>query len=213
MKLKSVPILFAALLGLESLSVASAADERYQFEVFLDQRPIGEHRFEVFKRGAQQRVSSRAEFKVRFLFVTAYRYRHSSDERFRDGCLEQISARTDANGTRYQVKGMRLGNDFRVERDAVSEKIDGCVKTFAYWDPGILEQDRLLNPQTGELEPVRVARRGLERVEVAGRELSATRYALVTDELTIDLWYHDQLGWVRLASDTGTGARLIYRRI
>jgi hypothetical protein len=70
-----------------------------------------------------------------------------------------------------------------------------------------------LNPQTGELEPVQVRRAGTEQVEAQGGQVSATRYELVTDELSIDLWYNDALGWVRLASDTGKGATLIYRRL
>jgi hypothetical protein len=28
-----------------------------------------------------------------------------------------------------------------------------------------------------------------------------------------DLWYNDDLGWAGLASDTGKGGRLVYRRI
>jgi len=210
---KPPPHAIALLLGLTAFSAAAASGGSYRFEVFLDERPIGEHRFEVRQRGEQQQVSSRAEFEVRFLFLTAYSYRHRSEERFRDGCLERISARTDDNGTRYRIEGIRLGEDFRIERDGASRQIDGCIKTFAYWDPAILEYDRLLNPQTGELEPVRVNRRGADRVEFAGRKIPATRYALITDELSIDLWYSDRHGWVRLASDTDTGARLIYRRI
>jgi len=213
MKHKPPCQVLTALLGLMVFSIASAAGDVYHFEVLLDDRPIGEHRFEIKSQGEQQLVSSRAELDVRFLFFSAYRYRHSSDERFRNGCLEQIAATTYDNGKRYRVDGTRLGEDFQLKRDEVRKRLDGCIKTFAYWDPAILDHNRLLNPQTGELEMVRADRRGIDRIEVAGRELRATRYALVTDELTIDLWYHDELGWVRLASDTGKGARLIYRRI
>nr|WP_274607887.1 hypothetical protein [Thiorhodovibrio winogradskyi] len=39
------------------------------------------------------------------------------------------------------------------------------------------------------------------------------RYTIDTDEVAIDLWYHDELGWVQLVSETGKGATLIYRRI
>ncbi|MGB5834054.1 MAG: DUF6134 family protein [Thiohalocapsa sp.] len=185
-----------------------------RFQVFLDERPIGEHSFRIADGGDTTRVSSRAAFDVDFLFVNAYRYRHNSDEIFRNGCLAEIDATTDDNGKRSRVEGAKVGGDFRIERGQGTQQTVGCVKTFAYWDPSFLEQRRLLNPQTGELETVRVQRKGNDRIKVAGgREVSAKRYALSTDELTIDIWYNDDLGWVGLESDTGKGRRIIYKRL
>jgi hypothetical protein len=203
----------AALLSLPVASATAAAVDDYRFEVLLDERPIGEHRFEIDRRGERQRVLSEAEFEVDFLFFTAYRYRHQSNEVFQDGCLRRIMSTTNDNGTRYRVDGAAVADGFRIDRGDDVETAAGCVKTFAYWDPAILEQTRLLNPQTGELEPVAVTRQGNDQVEIDGRVVPATRYALDTEELRIELWYHDELGWVRLASDTGKGVRLIYRRI
>lgn len=213
MRLSASRYTLGALLGLAALTAQASAGDTYRFEVLLDDKPIGEHRFEVETEGTQQRVRSTAEFKVDFLVFTAYRYQHQSNEVFRDGCLQQIRATTNDNGTRYQVEGEATGRAFVIDRGGDVEQAPGCIKTFAYWDPAILEQQRLLNPQTGELEAVGIREAGADRVEVAGREIAATRYALETDELTIELWYNDALGWVKLSSDTGKGARLIYRRI
>lgn len=85
--------------------------------------------------------------------------------------------------------------------------------TFAYWDPDFLGQKRLLNAQTGDIEGVSVRQKGRDDVAIGSGKVSATRYALRTDKLTIDLWYNDALGWVGLSSDTGKGRRLIYRRM
>lgn len=207
--------MFCALLGPLSLAAdaTTAGDQSFHFEVLLDERPIGEHRFEIDVSGDQQRVTSRAELEVDFLFLTAYRYRHQSNEVFRNGCLERLSSTTNDNGTRYAINGSAVSDGFRVDRGEEVEQLDGCVKTFAYWDESILQQPWLLNPQTGELESVSVQRRGPEQVEVSGREVAADHFQLITDELTINLWYNDELGWVRLASDTGKGATLIYRRL
>lgn len=200
-------------LTLTSLAVGASVDQTFRFEVLLDDKLIGEHRFDIDVSGDQQRVTSQAEFEVDFLFITAYRYRHQSNELFRNGCLERLSSTTNDNGTRYKIDGSAVSNGFRVDRGENVEQFDGCVKTFAYWDSAILQQPKLLNPQTGELESVSVQRHGAEQVAVNGSEVEATRFELVTDELTINLWYNDELGWVRLASDTGKGAQLIYRRL
>lgn len=208
------PFLGLTAVVLLTFGSPTLANELLRFQVYLDDRPIGEHSFRISAGGEATRVSSRAAFDVDFLFINAYRYRHTSNEVFRDGCLAQIDARTDDNGKRFQVEGSVVGEGFRIERADGSERAPGCVKTFAYWDRSFLEQPRLLNPQTGDLEQVRVQPKGNDRVEVEdGSTVAADRYALRTDELTIDLWYNDTLGWVGLESDTGTGRRIIYRRM
>lgn len=210
---RSVRATLGSLLLCSALPANAAVDDSYRFEVLLDDRPIGEHRFEIDRSGDRQQVASEAEFKVDFLFFTAYRYQHQSREVFRNGCLQRIRAQTNDNGTQYQVEGTARDDGFRIDRGEQVETAQGCIKTFAYWDPSILEQQRLLNPQTGELEPVIVRQQGTERIEFDGRRVPASRYTLETGELSIDLWYHEELGWVRLASDTGKGATLVYRRI
>jgi hypothetical protein len=210
------PISLAVLgLLLGALGFAgSAAAEQLRFQVYLDERPIGEHSFRIAGSGDTTRVTSRASFDVDFLFINAYRYRHTSSEVFRNGCLTAIDATTDDNGKRYQVSGEAAGDAFRIQATDGTERASGCVKTFAYWDRDFLSKRRLLNPQTGDLESVRVQPKGRDSIAVEnGREVPAERFALRTDELTIDLWYNDDLGWVGLESDTGKGKRIIYRRV
>jgi hypothetical protein len=211
-RLRRAALLLAAGALVAGAQIAAAKDLRFQ--VYLDERPIGEHSFRIADSGDTTRVTSRASFDVDFLFINAYRYRHSSNETFRDGCLTAIDATTDDNGKRYAVVGAASGDAFRIEAGDAVASTDGCVKTFAYWDKGFLTKRRLLNPQTGELESVRVQPRGSDAVAADnGASLRAERYALTTDELTIELWYNDELGWVGLESDAGKGKRIIYRRV
>jgi hypothetical protein len=204
--------LLAPTLALGSLS-ANSADEQLRFRVYLDDKPIGQHSFRIDTFGDSRLVASRASFDVDFLFINAYRYRHESRETWRDGCLDEIRATTDDNGKQLRVEGEATGKRFRIEGPDGRSQAGGCLMTFAYWNPDFLSQSRLLNPQTGELVDVSVRRLGPDRVPVEGRKVAATRYELKAEDLSIDLWYNDDLGWVGLESDTGKGARLIYRRI
>lgn len=211
---KPVPLAALGLLLGALGSGGIAAAEQLRFQVYLDDRPIGEHSFRIAGSGDTTRVTSRASFDVDFLFINAYRYRHTSNEVFRNGCLATIDASTDDNGKRFDVSGEAVGDAFRIQANDDTGRASGCVKTFAYWDQDFLEKRRLLNPQTGDLESVRVQPKGRDTIAVEnGREVSAQRFALQTDELTIDLWYNDDLGWVGLESDTGKGKRIIYRRV
>jgi hypothetical protein len=192
---------------------ALGANEQLRFKVYLDDKPIGQHSFRIDAIGDTQLINSRASFDVDFLFINAYRYRHQSRETWRDGCLDEIRASTDDNGKELRVSGEAAGRRFRIDGPEGSTQAGGCLMTFAYWNPAFLEQSRLLNPQTGELVDVSVRRLGSDRVPVEGRKVAATHYRLTAEDLSIELWYNDDLGWVGLESDTGKGARLIYRRI
>jgi hypothetical protein len=168
----------------------------WTFRVFLDEREIGHHRFNLSGQGAERELRSEARFDVRILLISAYRYRHDALERWRGECLASLSATTDDNGEPSAV-------DWRGPPGA-------CDMSFAYWNPRILQARRLLNAQTGELVPVSVTAQGEETVEVRGRPVLAQRHRLSGPKLSIDLWYSGG-EWVALQSEAAGRRRLIYR--
>lgn len=174
-------------------SAAESATGSWSFRVLLDGREIGQHTFMLERDAEGVRVVSEARFSVRFLFLTAYRYEHRAEERWRDGCLVSLEARTDDNGVRKDVR----------VRPAQ------CTRSFAYWDPAILRAERPLNSQTGEVLAVRSAALGIENIPVKGREVSASRHRLTAPGLSIDLWYAGT-EWVALESSVEGGRRLRY---
>jgi len=200
-------LLLAAALA-PGLALASAERE-WRFRVLLDGSQVGTHTFRVTGKGSERRVESDARFTVKFLFIDAYTYVHRARERWQGDCLAELDARTDDNGERIAVRGVGDGTAFEVEvpRDA---RLPGCVMTFAYWNPAMLEQPRLLNVQTGELIDVRIEPLGEEIVRVRGVAKSARRYAVHAPKFRIDLWYADDASWVQLESRTQSGRMLRY---
>lgn len=187
--------------------------KRLNFDVYLDERGIGYHRFELLGDGDALRLTTEADFEVRVLVFTAFEYEHRNTELWRDGCLERISARTDSNGERYQVEGEKRDGAFLLETQAGSRRVQECVATFAYWDRSLLERGRLLNAQTGEYLDVDLAPLPPATMTVGGRELAVERYALKAPGMDIELAYAADNGeWLALDSTVGEGRRLRYRR-
>jgi Family of unknown function (DUF6134) len=188
------------------------SSREWRFKVSLDDQPIGTHHFALRKQGEHKELTSEARFKVRILFFEAYRYEHSARELWRGECVERLDARTEDNGDVRTVRGAREDGMFRVTSGERVDAMPGCVQTFAYWNPRILEADRLLNPQTGEY--VSVQTMPLGRESIAGHE-QADRYRLVGRDasgavLQIDLWYSPSREWLALESRTVDGRRLRY---
>ena len=88
--------LAVSLLTLMASGVSLAEDsssKTLMFDVFLDGKKIGYHRFEIDGSRSNADVRSEAKFDVKFLFLTAFSYRHSARENWTGGCLEEIEAR------------------------------------------------------------------------------------------------------------------------
>ncbi len=185
--------ILAVMLFFTASSAVSLAEEPANrtllFDVFLDGKKIGYHRFEIAGQENNAAVRSEASFDVKFLFVTAFSYRHNATENWSGGCLDEIEARTDSNGSKLNVVGERTGNAFVIDTGEQAAELPECVMTFAYWNPGFLEQPRLLNPQTGEYLEVEVEELGRDVVRLDGREVPARTVRLTARQMDITLWY------------------------
>ena len=152
-----------------------------------------------------------ARFEVKILFVTAYRYVHEVSELWRGNCLEKLEARTNDDGTRLLTEAAADGNRLTVSTARGNATLEGCVMSFAYWNPDILRQSRLLNVQTGEYQAVKVAVIGDENIAVRGAQVAAKRYRITGPKNPIDLWYSADSDWLGLESTIAGGRRLRYR--
>ena len=184
--------------------LAAQDEQAYLFKVMLDDREIGFHRFDVKRTDDLEIVDIQAEFKVTFLAIPFYRYRHVNQETWRDGCLLTIRSQTNDNGDEFKVDGQRDDNGFSLATLDQSVDLDQtCVMTFAYWDMKMLEQTQLLNAQTGEYLPVEVNFEGDETLKLNESAVLAKRYRLLSPENDVDitLWYDRATRrWLSLAS-------------
>jgi len=202
-------VLIAALLILAPLTAYS---DNWVFGVYLDNKRIGEHRFDVVRNVDESSVSvvSRADFTVKVLLVPVFRYSHVANETWRDGCLSAIDSRTQVNGKESSLVGRLVDAGFELEmsdeKGLRHDTLPACVASFAYWDVDTLRShDRLLNSQTGSYQQVGS---NAVRVDAAGRELLELR----GNKFQIDVSYRDSdWHWLGLSTTTDGGRALQYR--
>ena len=210
------PRLFISLLSFLVFSVGfvchaqTSTQERYHFKVFLDDDEIGVQRFLVSSEGTRSQVEVEAQFDVTYFFIPFYSYRHTNSETWEGTCLKDIRAETNDNGESFFVRGTRQDGQIRLLTHAGKFSLEGCIKTFAYWNLDLLQSDRLLNSQTGELQPVQISKVGKETISVRGISTDTEHHRIVSDTFTIDLWYTMNHEWVALQSTTKNGGTLRY---
>ena len=196
-----------------TISVPSPASDtqmdRWDFNVYLNDKKVGKHSYEVTRVGDTEQVRSVADFQYKILFISAYRYEHSNSEQWSNDCLLGFDAKTNANGKHTQVSGRQDGDYFTVQGDdRANEQLPECIMSFAYWNPEFLDQSRLLNPQTGEYVDVTVERLPEEMLEVRGQPVAATRFRVTAYEVDLVLWYSPDNRWLALES-IAKGAHVI----
>jgi hypothetical protein len=207
---RPVPAALCAILLLATSLHAAAQSRVWDFRAFLDDSPIGYHRFTLVEQGGRRELKTESRFEVKVLFVIAYRYFHNATERWRGNCLESLSARTDDDGDKLAVDAVLDAKGLEVTTTKGSALIPGCAMSFAYWNPLILRQSRLLNPQTGEYEAIKVADLGEQSIVVRGAAVSAKHYRITGPKNPIDLWYSASDEWLALESTVAGSRRLRY---
>jgi hypothetical protein len=189
----------------------SSDTQQWNFRVYLDDSEIGYHNFSLFEEDGRKRLVTEAEFKVKFLFFTAFSYEHVNEETWKGDCLQEIFSQTNANGRMFEVRGVRDEGALEINSGEGRREVSGCVKTFAYWNPDILDEAELLNSQTGELLPVEIEPVATETLVVGGENVPARRYRLESRNMELDIWYsRDRQKWLALESTVKGGRKLRY---
>ena len=192
-------------------AVTHNSQQQWRFKVYLDEQMIGYHTVTVNPEKTRAKVEVEASFNVKFLFFTAYSYLHNTQETWENNCIKTIESRTNDNGELLYVTGQQEDQQLVLNTHAGSQSLPGCVRTFAYWDPRLLQASRLLNTQTGEYLDVSINYIAAEDLTINGDLIVAKRYRLQAESIVIDLWYSESMQWLALQTTTERGNQLRYQ--
>lgn len=186
--------------------------KEWAFDVYLDKSKIGSHTFTL----KDNTLTSKANFNVKVLFINAYKYDHTAKEQWSGDCLSALEANTIENKVITKVNGKLEGDAFNLKNGSTEQTLPACVMTFAYWNPKILTQNKLLNPQNAEYLDTTITKLGSAQIDVKGKPVEAMHYKIVgalkgTKKLNIELWYNQENDWVALKSVTPEGYNIIYK--
>ena len=183
-----------------------AEAQSWNFDVSMDGKPIGTHQFVLSeKENNQQILKSDAKFNIKILSISFFKYHHQANETWENNCLKKLEAKTQENSKTTVVKGQLEKAAFKISAPASAEIDAECVMTFAYWNPKILQQKKLLNPQTGDYLSANISSLGQESILVKGQNVKANHYKIDTAKFKIDIWYGQDDEWLALQSLTEDG--------
>jgi hypothetical protein len=198
------------LLVLYASQVASLETEKVvrvlDFEVFLDDREVGRHTFELLEKGDSIQVSSSMSLDFKLFKIKQVKYRHQADEVWESGCLVSLQSETEKQGKAFAVDASTDQTGLVVQRAKEIETLDGCVRGFSYWNPQWLQGAYLLNAESGINVPVEINSR------ISAQD-NITHIAITLPNADIDLQYDDAGEWLSLQTELLIGGTLRYQRV
>ncbi len=173
---------------------------RLEFSVVKSGAEIGRHAIRFSEKDGALIVDIEASLRVRFAFVTVYRYAQRTRETWRDGALVAFESDIDDNGTPFRVRAELRDGALHVNGHEEKLALARGTHPLSYWNPDLMRQSKGIDLQWGSLAELDVAERGIERRKVRGAEVETRRFNMKGTEvkagkrqpkpwLDVDAWY------------------------
>jgi hypothetical protein len=181
-------------------------DEIY-FDVYRKGTKVGFHRVRFDGTATDLTVSTEFKLQIDIFFITAFRYSYVSEEKWRNGRLEGLTADTDDDGTISAVNASWVDETLRIENRTSSVESSQPLFPTTHWNAGVVTQSQVLNTITGGIDDVQIEPTTTESVMTERGAVEAIRYTYSGD-LQNEVWYDQQGRWVKMRF-TGTDGSLI----
>lgn len=204
--------LLVFIFSLMSFSLAAKIDDqKIEFDIYLNDKKVGQQSITITPTETGEKVLTESEFTIKLLFVNVFSYKHTAREDWSDSCLNSIESNTKESGDNFLVRSNKINQQLSITSNSGTENLQGCVRSFAYWDLGRLDSKWLLNGQTGKYVPATLLDKGEEAFRVYNEEIKASHYTLTAEGSEINLWYDKNQKWVGLSTLVKGGRMLSYR--
>ncbi len=189
-----------------SAELEGASSRFLDFDVFLNDREVGQHQFELLQRGESTEVSSTMALDFKVFKIKRVKYLHQANEIWQSGCLVSLQSQTEKQGNAFAIEASTYEAGLVVQRPKETETLTGCVRGFAYWNPQWLQGDNLLNAETGINVPVVIS------AQISEKD-SITHIKIASAKFDIDLQYDAAGEWLSLETELLIGGILRYQRV
>ena len=182
--------------------------KRIEFDIYRNNKHIGEHIFSFAKSDEQISIESEINFIIKKLGIVLYKYHVKGKEVYKDGKLIKFNSRTDQNGKEKYVN-LELENDeFIINGSSFKGKTPTNYLLGTWWNHSIVESEAQISAVSGRIINQKVTFLGKETIKIGNKtyktlhfNFSSTDKKLKKDKkLNTDVWYEEKtFNWVKAA--------------
>ena len=179
---------------------------RIEFDIFRNNKHIGQHIFSFKKNGNQLEVESEINFQIKKLGVVLYKYHVKGTEYFENGKLVKFISKTNQNGKEKYVNIKLEDNNLVIDGSSFKGKVPTNYLLGTWWNHGLVEAEAQISAVSGRIIKQKVTFLGKETLIIGGKTYNTLHFnfssvdkKLAKDKkLNTDVWYEeDSLNWVK----------------
>lgn len=166
-----------------------------EYAVFWQKEEIGRHVYVITPTDgtASFKVTTDVDMTVKIGFITAFRYKHHSEEVWRDGYLESLTSETNDDGKNQKTTGRRTESGFETAGPAGTFTAPfETLTTNDLWTTELLAQRKIVDAQDGEFMGVSAQPQGDQQVVVSGTPRAVRVFEITTPRIAGTLWYEGE---------------------
>lgn len=175
-----------------------AHGDKMEFDVLRDGGEFGSHIVQFAREGDTLTVDTDVVLKVSFGPLTLFDYSHDVTEKYVGGKLTWVGSRTKKDGKWTTLAAQADEGGLKVKASKFNGVLPGPVIPSTHWNRDQMTLPAMFSTETGEMLPMKVKDRGIEKIKAGGRTIEARRFD-VDSELDASFWYDDQGRWVKCA--------------
>ena len=179
---------------------------RIEFDIYRNNKHIGQHVFSFKKIDDQLAVESEINFEIKKLGIVLYSYHVKGTEYYKDGKLIKFNSKTNQNG-KEKFANIKLENEeLVIDGSSYKGKVPTDYLLGTWWNHSIVEAEAQISAVSGRIIEQKVTFLGKEDIKIGEKNyktlhfnFSSTDKKLKKDKkLNTDIWYEEKtLNWVK----------------
>ena len=179
---------------------------RIEFDIYRNNKHIGQHVFSFKKVDDQLAVKSEINFEIKKLGIVLYHYHVIGTEYYKEGKLVKFNSKTNQNGKEKYVNLKLSDKELIIDGSSFKGKVPSEYLLGTWWNHSIVEAPAQISAVSGRIIKQKATFLGKEKVKFGNKEYNALHFNFSsTDEklskdkkLNTDVWYDEKtLNWVK----------------
>tara|TARA_Y100000590_G_C15613650_1_gene974867 strand:+ start:133 stop:816 length:684 start_codon:yes stop_codon:yes gene_type:complete len=177
-----------------------------KFEIYRNNKHIGEHTFTFLRSGDELSVKSKINFKIKKLGVVLYQYYAEGTEVFKDGKLIKFESETNQNKKIKFVKLKLNNNEYDINGSSYKGKAPTNYLLGTWWNHSIVNAPAQISAVSGRIIHQKVTFLGNEQIKIGNKNYDTLHFNFSSSDkklsknkkLNTDVWYDEKtLNWVK----------------
>jgi len=180
--------------------------KRIEFDIFRNNKHIGQHIFSFKREDNKLNVESEINFEIKKLGVVLYKYNVKGTEYFEDGKLVKFNSKTNQNGKEKYVN-LKLEDDkLVIDGSSFKGKVPTNYLLGTWWNHSLVKSEAQISAVSGRIIKQKVTFLGKESLKIGEKTYNTLHFnfssvdkKLAKDKkLNTDVWYDEEtLNWVK----------------